>query len=281
MKILLIYFSGSYNTLYLTTLLKNSFLKKNNYVDTLFLNNKAKINNLNSYDLIGIGYPIYFNNTPKFFLENIERLNIKNKKIFIYKNGGNYKTKDANYSSYHLINKISKSNEFLNEYHFIMPLNINSKLADEYCKILLDYNLKYIDYITSNILLKKNNIFPFNGRFNSFLGKIKYNYYLLFSKNIKINKSICIKCRKCCFNCPMENIKYDKVKKKNYTDNKCVLCLRCLNNCNVNALKRGIANKIAIKERYNYYNINNLNSNETISQFNDYFKKIDSLINNR
>lgn len=280
MKILLLYFSGSYNTLYLTTLLKNSFLKKNYSVDTLFLNDKSKINNLNSYDLVGIGYPIYFNNAPKFFLENIERLNIKNKKIFIYKNGGNYKIKDANYSSYQLINKISKNNEFLNEYHFIMPFNINTKLTDENCKTLIDYNLKYIDYITSNILLKGNNIFTFKGKCNSFFGKVKYNYYLLFSRNIKINKDICIKCRKCCFNCPMENIKYDKVKKKNYTINKCVLCLRCLNNCKVKALKKGIANTIAINERYNYFNINNLNSNKTISLFNDYYKRIDSLISN-
>ena len=78
----------------------------------------------------------------------------------------------------------------------------------------------------------------------------------------------------------MENIKYDKVKKKNYTINKCVLCLRCLNNCKVKALKKGIANTIAINERYNYFNINNLNSNKTISLFNDYYKRIDSLISN-
>ncbi len=278
MKILLIYFSGSYNTLYLTTLLKNSFLKKNHYVDTCFLNNNVNVKNTNSYDIIGIGYPIYFNNAPKYFLENLKKLNIKNKKIFIYKNGSNASLNDSSYSSYKLINEIKKNNEFLKEYHFLMPANISEKLADEYVKSLIEYNIKYINYITNNILLKDEKQYTKKGKMYSLLGKIKYNYYLMLSKNIKINKEICIRCRKCCFNCPMENIKYDKEKKKNYTINKCCLCLRCLNNCKVRALKKGKANKIAIKERYNYYKINEMNQNSTLSAYNDYFNKIENII---
>ena len=67
-----------------------------------------------------------------------------------------------------------------------------------------------------------------------------------------------------------------KEKKKNYTINKCCLCLRCLSNCKVRALKKGKANKIAIKERYNYYKINEMNQNSTLSAYNDYFNKIEN-----
>ena len=63
MKVLLLYFTGTYNTLYITTLIKNIFLSKKIKVDTCLIKNGMQVSYTN-YDVIGIGYPIHFHNLP-------------------------------------------------------------------------------------------------------------------------------------------------------------------------------------------------------------------------
>ena len=87
MKILLLYFTGTYNTLYLTTIIKNTLLTKGHSVDTFVLTDKIKYK-VDDYDFIGIGYPLHAYNAPKIVEDKLKELKILNKKYFIYKNGG-------------------------------------------------------------------------------------------------------------------------------------------------------------------------------------------------
>ena len=73
MKILLLYFTGTYNTLFLTTLIKNRLLKDNHQVTTMNINDKLKVK-FDSYDMIGIGYPIHAFNAPKIVEKVIKKL---------------------------------------------------------------------------------------------------------------------------------------------------------------------------------------------------------------
>ena len=43
MKIALLYFTGTYNTLFLTNLFKSSLMKKGHQVDVFLLNDKLKV----------------------------------------------------------------------------------------------------------------------------------------------------------------------------------------------------------------------------------------------
>ena len=73
MKILLLYFTGTYNTLYLTTLIKNHLLVENNKVDVAIISDKLKVKT-DGCDMIGIGYPIHAFNAPKIVEKVIKKL---------------------------------------------------------------------------------------------------------------------------------------------------------------------------------------------------------------
>ena len=59
MRILLIYYTGTYNTRYLTNKLKDRFINKGDEVDTVEINVDTKAIDTSNYDLIGFSYPIY------------------------------------------------------------------------------------------------------------------------------------------------------------------------------------------------------------------------------
>ena len=100
MKILLLYFTGTYSTLYITTLIKNQLINLNHEVDVFPLAEKKKIST-SKYDVIGIGYPIHAFNAPKIVEDKIKKYNIKSKNYFIYKVSGE-PFKYNNASSYKL-----------------------------------------------------------------------------------------------------------------------------------------------------------------------------------
>ena len=82
MKILLTYFTGTYNTLFLTNIISNKLKSKGHEVDVKVIDYKLKFN-ADSYDLIGIGYPIHYFNAPNFISKILLKNKIRNKKIFI------------------------------------------------------------------------------------------------------------------------------------------------------------------------------------------------------
>jgi flavodoxin len=101
-NILLIYYTGTYNTRYVSEKLKDSFLKNNNLVDLLEVNKDTKVIDLSKYDLIGLGYPIYAFNSPELFNKFLRKLKFNSKaKYFIYKNSG--ETLNTNNSSSRVI----------------------------------------------------------------------------------------------------------------------------------------------------------------------------------
>ena len=53
MKILLIYYTGTYNTRYLTGELTKKLIEKGNAVDTVEINAAAPVANTDGYDMIG------------------------------------------------------------------------------------------------------------------------------------------------------------------------------------------------------------------------------------
>lgn len=284
MKILLLYFTGTYSTLYITTLIKNQLINDNNQVDVFSLCEKNKIN-VDNYDLIGIGYPIHAFNAPKIVEEKIKKLNIKEKKYFIYKVSGEpYKYNNASsYKIYKILKK--KHNELMGEYHYVMPYNILFKTDEKFIRYEMDYNIRYIKYMCKNLENKKEykvNIFE---RFITFIFKIQRLGCKINSRLYKVDKRKCIGCRKCIKSCPTNNIKYDRKTKKFVFSNKCIMCMRCSFNCPKDAISIGLLNKFKVNGQYDFLHINSLENDYDLSlenrkfylKFKDYFDKIDKL----
>ena len=284
MKILLLYFTGTYSTLYITTLIKNQLTKNDHEVDVFPLSEKRNIPT-NKYDIVGIGYPIHAFNAPKIVEDKIAKYKIENKKYFIYKVSGEpYKYNNA--SSYKLIKMLNKKdNEFLGEYHYLMPYNILFKTKQEFIKYEMTYNVKYIKYMCDNLLTIKPYKVTLFERFITFIFKIQRLGCKVNSRNYKVDKTKCIRCRKCITSCPSKNIEYQWTKKKIVFKDKCIMCMRCAFMCPTNAINIGLLEKYKVNGPYDFLSINSLENTYDINKetskfykkFKPYFEYIDGL----
>lgn len=263
MKILLIYFTGTYNTKFVTNILKNRFINKNNIVDVVEVNIDTPIVDLNDYDIIGFGYPIYAFNSPNIFNKYLRKLKLLNdKRYFIYKNSGeSLKYNDA---SSRVIWKILKKQKcaITNEYHIIMPYNIHFRFDDRFVKEILGYLDKQIEIIVYDLMNEKES------KIHANIGlKLISCFYTIQrlggpinSLFYKIDYTKCIKCNKCLNNCPVHNIKIKNDKYK--FGRKCIMCMRCSFYCPKDAIKIGLYNKWRVNGEYNFESIKNNNDLE-------------------
>ena len=284
MKILLLYFTGTYNTLYLTTLIKNHLLVENNKVDVAIISDKLKFKT-DGYDMIGIGYPIHAFNAPKIVEKTIKRLNIKDKKYFIYKNSGEpFKLNNA--SSFKIYNMMKKNNNtLLGEYHFVMPYNILFKTKEDFVRYEMEYNLRYIKYMCNNLTNIKEYKVNLFERFITFIFKIQRLGCKVNSRLYKVDKEKCLRCRTCTSSCPTNNIEYNKEKRKIIFKDKCIMCMRCSLNCPGNAISIGLLEPFKVVGKYNFLEISALENTYDFSKedkkfykkFKPYFEYIDSV----
>lgn len=285
MKILLVYFTGTYNTLYLTTIIKNKLLSKNNYVDVVDINQKTKIN-VSQYDVIGIGYPINIFSAPKNLLVFLKKASIKNTRYFIYKTGS-FVNSLNHASSAKLISLMKKSNNvFVGEYHYLMPSNILCKIKDDFVKYMMEYNYKQIDYMINNLNQSVKYKTNFLKNIMVCMCQVVRPFLILKVRRFRVDKSKCIRCRRCINSCPNKNITYDKSKRRIVFKGKCILCARCVLNCPTNAIKTYKLEKSLNNGKYDYLAINNLENTYSFNQecdktylkYTKYFESIDKMI---
>lgn len=276
MKILLIYYTGTYNTRYLTNKLKEKLIQKGNLVDLVEINVNTPIVDTSSYDMIGFSYPIYGFNSPLPFNKYVRKLSFKKgQKYFIYKNSG--ETFAMNNASSRILIRIMKRRkaEFVGEYHYVMPYNIHFAFEDEFVKQILLYNQKLMAVMLHNlengIVLKiKSNIIYNVAAFFVGVQKIGGN---INSFLYKVDSEKCVNCNKCVKDCPHNNIyiKDGKIKFHHHCD----MCMRCSFYCPTNAIKIGFLEKWKVNGEYKfdkYQNDDTLNSNYITKESKGFYK---------
>jgi len=284
MKALLCYFTGTYNTLYVTTLIKNRLMANGYEVDQICLSSYNK-QNTSGYDVIGIGYPIHAFNTPKIVVDTIKKMNLKNNKYFIYKVSGEpFKLNSA--SSYELYKMLKKNNnELLGEYHYVMPYNILFKTRKDVIIHELKYVNKYVNYMCNNLLSVKPYKVNLFYRFVSNLFKIQRLGCKINIKNYKVDEDRCTRCHKCIDLCPNKNIVFNKELRKIEFKNNCSMCMRCSYLCPSNAINIGLLEKYKVNGQYSFleymkkednYDINN-EKERFYKKFKKYYDNIDLL----
>ena len=287
-NIAIVYFSGTYHTLQITTFIKNKLLNLHHNVDVFSLNNNLKIN-IDNYDYLFLGYPIHAFNMPKGYLKSIKKLKINNKKCLIYKVSGEPFIYN-NASSFALYRHLKRNNNtFLGEYHFLMPYNILFRTKENFIRYELEYDLKYMDYMIASIDNKQKYHPSLFSKIITLVFKIQRLGCKLNSHFYKVDKEKCIKCRECYLNCPTQNITYNKEKHRLVFSNKCVMCMRCSFMCPTDAIKIGLLNKKKVNHPYNIYEILKQDNNYDFSQekkkfylkFRPYFNMIDHLDNSK
>ena len=256
MKVLLIYYTGTFNTRYLTEKIKERFIMRGDSVDTVEINAKTPPCDTFQYDLIGFSYPIYGFNAPLPFDKYVKKLKFnKGQKFFIYKNSGEVLAMN-NASSRILLSTMEKRGGiFTGEYHFVMPYNIHFPYERDFIRQIFENNSKLADIMMHNLsngIVKKINcnlIYKI-GAFFVGIQKIGGNVNSFF---YSVDKDKCINCNKCIKNCPHDNIyvKDGKIKFHHHCD----MCMRCSFYCPTNAINIGLLQSWRVNGAYDFKGI--------------------------
>lgn len=261
MKCLLIYFTGTFNTRYVSRRLKEK-LENAGYEVALYeidpMNTERL--DLSGYDLIGLGYPIYGYNAPWPFLKFIRHQKFpKGVRTFIYKNSGETeKVNDA--SSLFVWRKLKRSGAVIeNEYHFLMPYNIHFRFQDDLVKEILDMDEKLYDILVYEISNKISNIKRYKlwhrivtraVSIQFFGGDVNSFFY-------KVDSDKCSGCGLCIKQCPMQNIYRDENGHIKFHHH-CLMCMRCSFFCPQDAFDIGILQGWRVNGRYDFEKINKI-----------------------
>lgn len=241
MKFLLLYYTGTYHTRYLTSMLKRKLGAAGHLADCFDITEGKALPDASSYDWIGIGYPIYAFNSPKLLDRFLKRAELPSgKRYFIYKQSG--ETFSLNNASSRTVKKIMKKKgcEILNEYHFVMPYNIHFRYDDAFVKELLKYDERLIDVALYEILhgIRRSIPCTISDRINSFFYSIQRPGASINSLFYRVDPHKCIRCDACVRTCPVSNI-YIKDGRIRF-HSRCQMCMRCSMLCPENAIRIGL-----------------------------------------
>ncbi len=256
MRLLLLYYTGTYNTRYITQKLQNQ-LVSSFQVDCLEVDKQTpKKIDLMNYDVIGIGYPIYAFNMPQFFWKYLKKQDFPNHATyFIYKNSGEtYAANDT--SSLRFIRLLKKKHILVqNEYHFMMPYNIHFRFDENLVHEMITMNEKLCAILHYDLLhhvmhqnkfLMRYRLLTRILRIQSFGGKLNSFFY-------RVDKKKCVQCQLCVQKCPVQNITCKKGKLVFH--HQCLMCMRCSMYCPTNAIHIGFLEGWKVNQPYDFKKI--------------------------
>lgn len=254
MKILILYFSGTGNTYFIADKIRNELSKKN-YDVNLSSVEKFQPVDIEKFDTLILGYPIYALDMPLFLQEYINKLTIpRTKTVILFSTMGFY---GANASRKIGLRLVKAGMIPLHFEEIKMPgsdaLMFMKKESEHVLKIKstnFDESVN-INRAVNNIVSVIDNLFIHNEvKERIKLPHIKLGglivdglmniIYKFVEKKLKqkfwVNNK-CIKCHLCENICPSHNIVV-KDEKVVFLD-KCFLCMRCINQCPTEAIQIG------------------------------------------
>ena len=152
MKFLLIYYTGTFNTRFLTERLEEALRAHGHETNRVEIRRNTPPAETNGYDFIGFGYPIYGFNSPLPFNRYVQKLKFPpGQKFFIYKNSG--ETFAVNNASSRILLRRMKRRKavFAGEYHFVMPYNIHFASERNFVREILQKNDKLLEILVHGL----------------------------------------------------------------------------------------------------------------------------------
>ena len=256
MRILLIYYTGTYNTRFLTQKVRSRFVSRGDTVDTVEINCRTPVCDCSGYDLVGFSYPIYGFNAPLPFEQYVKKLQFpRGQKFFIYKNSG--ETLAMNNASSRLLLRRMKRRGCMcvGEYHFVMPYNIHFPFERDFVRQILQMNEKQLDIMLYDLDNGIVNKIPSNPIYNlaAFFVSIQKIGGWVNSFFYRADKDRCVKCGLCVKNCPRENIRLQDGKIQ--FGHRCDMCMRCSFYCPTDAISIGFLEGWHVNGAYDFKGI--------------------------
>ena len=254
MKCLIFYFTGSGNTQKIANLYQESFFKEN-VPTTLFLITRIheSLPDVQSFDYLGIAFPIHAFNSPLILEEFVKELpKVEAKPYFIISTCGEpLHLNDCASSNIERI--LKKKGYFLtNEYHYCMPYNIMFRHPEDMAKKMYDTARALVPYHVKEILGHEASLYfrPIYASIVKTVLAIEQPAMRLNGHHFKVDMDKCIRCMKCVNNCTASNITYDGT--AFHFGKHCNMCTRCAFMCPKNAISIGMLNNWRVNGEYRF-----------------------------
>ena len=291
MKVLLLYFTGTGNTGRCADRIRDSFIAHGHEVVSYqYRFDKGFAEDIESFDMLGIGYPIHAFNVPEAFNAFLKTLPNADKPYFIFKVSGEpFHFNDA--SSYHFAKRLKKKGyRRIAEKHFLMPYNIIFRYKDGIAKQMALYLDCLCEAFVRGILENRPELlsYPFDKKVLSFFLRIEWIAPKVNAPFVHMKKKKCTKCGLCMKQCPTGAISIKKSGKYKVAASKCAMCMKCCYSCPQDAITFGIMNPWKVNGPFKY---DALISNQDIDpryihegmkgyfkHFVPYFKKQDEIL---
>ena len=140
MKVCILYFSGSGTTANLADILKKHFNELGNTVDLIRIKHDTQFE-LSSYDLFGIGSPVYSYRAPRIATRILKTLNFTKKPFFVFSSIGGQKG-NTHWNLYKAVK--DTSGHCLGEFSVTVTTNIRSWMPNKR-RILPKYSISAYD----------------------------------------------------------------------------------------------------------------------------------------
>lgn len=243
MNCLLLYYTGTFNTRYITGLLQDRLAALGWNVTRYEIDPTiTECLDLSRYDIVGLGYPIYGFCAPYAFLRFIRAQRFPcGQKVFIYKNSGETETANDASSKYVVRHLRHCGVKVSNEYHFIMPYNIHFRFDEYLIKEMLLMDAKLMDILVFELRHGIANSRPYKfwpRLVSSLVSRPQYIGGNVNSFLYRVDKTRCIDCDLCIRRCPTKNI-YRDTKGTIRFHHSCIMCMRCSLYCPKDAIHIG------------------------------------------
>ncbi len=271
-KICIYYYSGAGNTECIAEITGEIFKAEGCSVFRERITKKSLKTIQQNYDILAVGFPVYFRRAPLMVLDFIRRQAGGARKFFSFCTKGLY---SGNASGE--IQKLAKERSFLctGSLEFYMPgsdalalMAKKNSLTEKIFKSIHSRNIKkqiedFVKSIDNNAAaaavkeIKPKWYTPLDNRIVKPLERYFADNYQIFVNRLEADKSSCNLCRHCVNNCPNCNI--------SIADNAvlfgkdCSFCLRCLHQCPQESIE--IRNKTENKVKYHPEMTNDLSVN--------------------
>jgi flavodoxin/ferredoxin len=260
MKISIRYYSGAGNTKYVAKMMGRAFKKYGHRVDSrkIFAGGAGMEEEDDSFDILGIGFPIYFREAPELVYDLLEKSAGKKRPVFFFATKGLYSGNAVRnvmmVSNTRNFKPVGSIEFFMPGTDFLILFAKKNSLEEKILKRIHSRNMEQrVDRFVRDIQ-KCTTVIPpsskwytrWDDRFVKSLENQYDNHHRNYIGKFHAMANRCIQCLKCVDGCPRNNIQLNGA--ITFGDN-CDVCFGCIHNCPTESIQ--IENLTVNKVRYN------------------------------
>jgi flavodoxin/ferredoxin len=249
MNISIHYYSGAGNTKHIAKKLEQAFKRDAHIVHSVKISKESNARGVDAdFDMLGIGFPIYFREAPELVSELLKSLDSQKKPIFFFTTKGMYSgnalrnlmevAKERNFQNIGFIEFFMPGTDFL-----ILFAKKNSLMEHSLKRIHSRQIDQKIDHFVASITKNSSVKMP-PKKWYTFLDDriVKYfedkydNHHRAYIGQFYSDPETCTQCMRCVNGCPQHNIVLNGQIRFGLD---CDVCFNCVHNCPTESIQIG------------------------------------------